>query len=167
MNRKERGELSELAFIYKASGLGFHVSKPYGDSSPYDCIVEHLGRLSKVQVKSTTYLHAATGGYQVNSQRVVSGTSKCYCAGDLDYFAFHIAPRDVWYIVPYHEVGGNLRVLLHADKPERDRRFGRYREAWHLLEGLKTSNDVLLTFSIDACEEQHTGHFSTSPAFSP
>ena len=77
MDRKRRGELSELAFIYKATGLGFNVSKPYGDSSRYDFIVEHLGRLSKVQVKSTT---RCDGAYYLNVLRRVNGGRVAYDA---------------------------------------------------------------------------------------
>jgi len=39
-NTKRRGELSELAFVYKAAGLGFGVAKPYGDSERYDFILD-------------------------------------------------------------------------------------------------------------------------------
>ncbi len=37
---KRRGELAELAFTLKATGLGFAVSKPYGDSERYDFILD-------------------------------------------------------------------------------------------------------------------------------
>ncbi len=153
MNRKERGELSELAFIYKATGLGFHVSKPYGDSSPYDFVVEHLGRLSKVQVKSASVMHNHIGSYKIAPQHRRSGKDSVYCASDVDYFAFHIVPEDVWYVVPFAVVGSSRHVLFYPIQPSLDRRFGCYREAWHLLEGFARSADPLLTFNIDACDE--------------
>jgi len=37
---KRRGELAELAFAYKATHLGFGVSKPFGDSERYDNVVD-------------------------------------------------------------------------------------------------------------------------------
>ena len=37
---KQRGELAEMAFTYKAAGLGFGVAKPYGDSESYDFILD-------------------------------------------------------------------------------------------------------------------------------
>src|SRR5205807_1544095 len=49
---KRLGEVAEAAFLAKASDLGFRVAKPWGDSDPYDFIVETGGRLWKVQVKS-------------------------------------------------------------------------------------------------------------------
>jgi hypothetical protein len=32
MNTKKRGELGELAFLYRAESVGLTVAKPYGDS---------------------------------------------------------------------------------------------------------------------------------------
>ena len=37
---KKRGELAELAFVYKAASMGFAVARPYGDSDRYDFIVQ-------------------------------------------------------------------------------------------------------------------------------
>lgn len=37
---KRRGEMAEAAFVAKVSSLGFGVAKPWGDSDPYDFIVE-------------------------------------------------------------------------------------------------------------------------------
>src|SRR3984957_10755817 len=42
---KRRGELSELAFFYKAASLGFGVAKPWGDSERYDFILDSGQRL--------------------------------------------------------------------------------------------------------------------------
>jgi hypothetical protein len=33
---KQRGELAEMGFMFKAEGLGFGVAKPCGDSERYD-----------------------------------------------------------------------------------------------------------------------------------
>jgi hypothetical protein len=48
---KRRGELAELAILWKAASLGFTVAKPYGDSDPYDFIVDAGGHQFRVQVK--------------------------------------------------------------------------------------------------------------------
>ena len=42
-NPKRTGELSEAAFLSKATGLGFRVAKPWGDSERYDFIVNFWG----------------------------------------------------------------------------------------------------------------------------
>jgi hypothetical protein len=53
-NNKGKGELAELAFLYKASGLGFGVAKPYGDNERYDFILDSGERFWRVQVRSTS-----------------------------------------------------------------------------------------------------------------
>lgn len=148
MNRKSRGELSEIAFLHKATGLGFHVSKPYGDSSRYDFIVEHLGHLSKIQVKSTACLHRC-GGYVACLHN--STASRLYSAIDVDFFAVHVIPEDAWYIIPFALAESG--IYLNPRKPSRDRRFGPYREAWHLFEGFSKPADIRFTINIDACAD--------------
>src|SRR5947208_8797147 len=52
--RKRRGEAAEAAFLAKASGLGFGVAKPWGDSERYDFLLDSgHGDFWRVQVKST------------------------------------------------------------------------------------------------------------------
>jgi len=51
LTKKRRGEMAEAAFLHKASMLGFGVSKPWGDSEPYDLIVDSGSSLWRVQVK--------------------------------------------------------------------------------------------------------------------
>ena len=51
--RKRRGEAAEAAFLAKASGLGFGVAKPWGDSERYDFILDCGHGFWRVQVKST------------------------------------------------------------------------------------------------------------------
>ena len=50
---KQRGELAEMGFMFKAAGLGFGVAKPWGDSERYDFILDSGERFWRVQVKST------------------------------------------------------------------------------------------------------------------
>jgi hypothetical protein len=54
-SHKERGEWAELQFMARATGLGLGVSKPWGESRPYDVGIEHGQRYMRVQVKSTIY----------------------------------------------------------------------------------------------------------------
>src|SRR5216684_8264623 len=50
LTNKRRGEMAEAAFLHKASSLGFGVSKPWGDSEPYDLIVDSGSGLWRIQV---------------------------------------------------------------------------------------------------------------------
>jgi len=139
MNRKQRGELSELAFIYKATSLGFHVCKPYGDSCRYDFVVEHSGYLSKVQVKSTSQLFRS-GGYYLNCQRRMKSGSFSYQPDEVDFFAAHVVPYDTWYIVPFSIIGQHYHVRFFPHEPARDK-LADYRESWHLLKAPEVHAD--------------------------
>ena len=50
---KARGEWAELRFMTLALALGFRVTKPWGDNSPYDLALDYRGRFRRVQVKCT------------------------------------------------------------------------------------------------------------------
>ncbi len=62
-NPKRAGELAEAAFLLKAQSLGFRVLRPWGDSERYDFVLDSGGRLWRVQLKSTSVIHAR--GYEV------------------------------------------------------------------------------------------------------
>jgi hypothetical protein len=49
---KRRGELAEAAFLQKVVSLRFQVSKPWGESGPYDFVLDSGERMWRVQVKS-------------------------------------------------------------------------------------------------------------------
>jgi PD-(D/E)XK endonuclease len=85
---KRKGEFSELLFILKAISLGFPVSKPFGDSEPYDFIVESSGRLTCIQVKSvyTSTRHS----YSIGALHNRNTTE--YTPGEVDFIAAYVAP---------------------------------------------------------------------------
>jgi hypothetical protein len=132
LTTKRRGELSELAFVYKAATQGFHVAKPYGDSERYDFILEAGHRLWRIQVKATTTLR--NGRYHVNCHRRTHGGLVPYQPEEVDFIVAHIIPEDSWFIVPIAVTQGHT-TLLFAPRyyPLTPGLYGAYREAWHLL----------------------------------
>ena len=52
-------------------GLGFKVTKPWGDSERYDFVVDSGGRLWRVQIKCTAAIRA--GGYHIQPIHFVYG----------------------------------------------------------------------------------------------
>lgn len=131
-NPKRCGELSELAFMYKAASLGFHVAKPYGDSERYDFILDAGHRLWRVQVKSTNTV--LSGFYHVNTQRSTSKGNVPYRPEEVDFVAAHIVPEDAWFVLPVTLVQNRTSVTVpplgHVGRPHR---LAPYREAWDLL----------------------------------
>jgi PD-(D/E)XK endonuclease len=126
---KRRGEVSELAFFYKAASLGFGVAKPWGDSERYDFILDSGQRLWRVQVKSGCHhrkrcydLHGRCGN-QEKSQ---------YTSADIDIFVAYLVPIDVWYVIPVEKIR-KKNLLFYPYGGARHPHYEHYREAWHLM----------------------------------
>jgi len=126
--RKRQGEWAEVCFLARALHLGCHVSKPYGDSAPYDFLVDMRGTLKRVQVKSVAFKDGKnfhiTAGHGLKK--------RAYHTGELDLIAAYIIPCDAWYIIPLAALGGVRAVWFAPHRPSR-RKFECFREAWHLL----------------------------------
>jgi hypothetical protein len=127
---KERGEWAELYFLMIAAGLGMKVLRPFGQTGVYDVGVDRLGRLQRVQVKSTIY-RRRSGEFSLN---VMGPQRKMYAPGTVDYFAVLLIPIDEWYIIPYEVLGGS-NCTLHLRPRGGKQLYREYREAWELLRG--------------------------------
>ena len=123
---KLQGELVELRFLARAAELGLRVSKPYGDSAPYDFLVESGGTVYKVQVKSTSFRTNNCRAYVCATNH--HGTR--YSKKDVDFIAAYIISEDAWYIIPLSAIRGR-EVSLNPRF--RRNKYRRYREAWDLL----------------------------------
>jgi hypothetical protein len=133
-NPKRAGELSEAAFLWKAESLGFGVVKPWGDSERYDFILDSGGRLWRVQLKSTSVVHAR--GYEVQAIYGVYGEGKAgYTAEDIDVLVVHIPPCDVWYVLPVDVIALSKNLRFYPDIECKCARWEAYREAWSLMGG--------------------------------
>jgi hypothetical protein len=128
---RQHGDLGEVAFLHKATKLGFMVAQPYGVGYPFDFIVQGGSGLLRVQVKAT--VHMRFGLYRVNIFRNLGAGRRAYREYEVDFVAVYIIPEDTWYILPVREVA-DRRVLMFRPKgyPRPDP-YAHYREAWHLL----------------------------------
>ncbi len=128
---KQLGEIAEAEFIAKAVGLGFVVAKPWGDSEPYDFIVNpkksfHFWR---VQVKSA-HTVGADGGC---SFRAHDHNQKSYTSEDIDALVAYARPMNAWYVMPVRVVEELKSLMLYPGSRGRRSRFERWREAWDVL----------------------------------
>jgi len=140
-NTKRTGELAEAAFVVKAAGLGFAVSKPWGDSERYDFILDSGPRTWRVQIKCTESLNA--NGYPVQSTYCDRKQKGHYTAADIDVLVAYILPLDLWYVVPAHAfpASASLRFYPEGNISGRQPRFEQYREAWRLFQQSQPSVD--------------------------
>jgi len=103
LTRKQRGEMAEAAFVVKVAGMGYEVSKPWGESSRYDLVVDVGGRLVRVQVKSA-HRAGEYGGYTFHAH---GNSYRVYRASEIDVLVAYVVPEDAWYVFP-------VAVSLHA-----------------------------------------------------
>jgi hypothetical protein len=143
-NSKLRGEWAELRFMTRAAELGIMISKPWGDSAPYDIMLEHHGRVLRVQVKST--LRIVRGFYRCHvpfnkkvgrkSSAAQTGNAKKHntknIGRQIDFVAAYLIPEDLWYILPSRiatRLSGHISLAPHRPR----HKYAPYLEAWHLL----------------------------------
>ena len=123
---KQKGEWAEVCFAAEVLLRGWRIARPYGDSGPYDCVVDAHGRLSRVQVKSVEK-HAGRNRFKVT---IAAGRNRKrrYSARQVDFLAIFVIPLRSWYVIPLAAVHGRISMSLPG-------RFERYREAWEFLSG--------------------------------
>jgi PD-(D/E)XK endonuclease len=124
-NSKLRGEWAELRFMARAAEHGLMASKPWGDSAPYDVLVERHGRVRRVQIKCTCKQRLQSYVCSVSNRRGP------YTSDQIDFIAAYIVPADTWYIVPVAALPRSFDIWLSPHRP--NSRYGLYKEAWHLL----------------------------------
>jgi hypothetical protein len=128
---KQLGEIAEAEFIAKAVGLGFVVAKPWGDSEPYDFIVNPKKSFYfwRVQVKSAHTI-GADGGC---SFRAHDHNMRSYSAEDIDALVAYARPMNAWYVMPVRVVEELKSLMLYPESRGKRSRFERWREAWEVL----------------------------------
>ena len=128
LDNKHGGELAELAFMRKASTLGFAVAKPWGDSDRYDVVVRVGQVFWRVQVKSVRAKAPQRSHYRVHT---VNWLKAPYKADEIDFLVAYIFPEDTWYVFPVLIVE-NRKSLCITPRSKRSP-FEPYREAWKLM----------------------------------
>ena len=125
LTRKRRGEMAEAAFVAKAVSLGFGVAKTWGDSDPFDFIVQSGGKLLKVQVKSA-HCVGEDGTYSI---RAHGHDMKAYRADQIDVLVAFVVPLNVWYVFPVRALRRMRSLKLFPGSRKRRSKYEKYREA--------------------------------------
>jgi hypothetical protein len=77
-----------------------------------------MGGFCGSEVKSTTFCRK--GSYTSN---ITGPKHERYARGKVDFFAVYLVPVDVWYIIPFDVVEGNLSLNL---TPRKGHKFAQY-----------------------------------------
>jgi hypothetical protein len=133
LTAKQLGEIAEAEFIAKAVGMGLVVAKPWGDSEPYDFIVNPKKSFYfwRVQVKSA-HTVGADGGC---SFRAHDHLQRSYTAEDIDALVAYARPMKAWYVMPVRVVEELKSLMLYPESRGLRSRFERWREAWGVFRG--------------------------------
>jgi hypothetical protein len=126
---KQLGEIAEAEFVAKAVGMGFVVAKPWGDSNPYDFIVNERRNFWRVQVKSAHVV----GKDGTCSFRAHDGELRSYSAEDIDALVAYAKPAEAWYVFPVRVVEGLKSLKLYPRSVGKRSKYERWREAWDVL----------------------------------
>jgi PD-(D/E)XK endonuclease len=131
LTAKQLGEIAEAEFIAKAVGMGFVVAKPWGDSEPYDFIVNPKKSFIfwRVQVKSA-HVVGADGGC---SFRAHDHEQKSYSSENIDALVAYARPMKAWYVMPVKVVEELKSLMLYPESRGKRSRFERWREDWEIF----------------------------------
>jgi hypothetical protein len=133
-NTKRRGEIVEIAFLHTVANMGFAVTKPYGDSEPYDFIVDSGNRLWRVQVKSCLYRNGLTYWVGARHRSPTVPAQGPYTAEQIDILAVDIVPADAWYVIPVNAFSPSTSFgLPSTPSGGRCGKYEQFREAWYLM----------------------------------
>jgi hypothetical protein len=110
---KSIGELSELIVAVSLSRAGYFVSKPLGESTRYDLVIDKDGRLSRVQVKTGRLRNGVIifNTYSTHYHR--KGDSCKSYKGDVDFFGIYCPELHSVYLIPIADtakLSGTIRV---------------------------------------------------------
>jgi hypothetical protein len=117
MNTKKQGDVGLGVAIGWFVSVGYTVSVPLTDSQPYDLVVDREGRLSRVQVKTTTYKPKST--YKVSltvkgGNRSATGKIKRFSSSEVELL-FIVTPESM-YLIPSGRVAAcNLTLSKDYD----------------------------------------------------
>ena len=124
---KTQGDNAELKFMLLSHELGHIISKPFGDNSKYDLIIDNGNDLEKIQIKSTSRKDTSSGMDCYNCL-VCSGSKQKqkYNEKDVDFIVIYVIPENTWYKIPVKEIKGKT-VKLYPHRQSQRNTYEKYR----------------------------------------
>ena len=133
LDNRHRGQLAEIAFVRKATSLGFAVAKPWGEGERYDFIVRVQNVCWRVQVKSVLAPTTSRPHYRMNLRIVHRrGLGVPYSSREIDFLVAYLFQANTWYVCPAKAIDGISAVCLRPGNKRN--KYEPYREAWHLMQ---------------------------------
>jgi hypothetical protein len=124
----DAGKAAEYLFTAEALKRDLVPCWPSTAMYPFDLVVACASRVSRVQVKASEKSGKAI---KVSAQKQLKGKATRYTSDDVDHVAVYLFSQDLWYIIPIKHIKG-MSIYLRPEDPKCP--YGRYKEAWSLLE---------------------------------
>ena len=119
MDKKQQGNIGEAFAIYFYTKLGYTVSKPLSENTPYDLVIDEGSGLLRVQVKTSTYQRYPNSGYTIQlrtSGGNQSGQGKTsYIDPNLVDIVFILCGDGNYYIVPAEVCSNKANIIVSPD----------------------------------------------------
>ena len=123
MDSKDKGNIGEAIFLFKALKLGCIVSKPFGDNARYDYIIDWQNKLYKVQVKYCSGLAnesficpcSSSKNHTTNKRRTTYNE-------DVDYLAFYLSSINEIVMIPIEEIGEKKTICFRKTPPKNNQK---------------------------------------------
>ena len=138
---KEKGDIGVANILSTLLAKGFRVSLPWGDSTPYDLIVDS-GQLLRIQVKSTTRRKNGALIVKVGSIATKQGKYHLRSHGEdpIDFIIAYDMVGNQCYILPkrlWENIkGGQIFLRLTPSKNKQQKNIHnalQFQNAWHFL----------------------------------
>lgn len=130
MQLKRIGDIGELAFMRRAVENGLVVCRPFVTTAPYDFVIEHNNKLSRVQVKTTGNPLPPNDRYKIKLKRGKGQSHRPYEHGETDFFAIYLQDVDVFYVIPSYILVGKISMSIFPHNPKCQ--FDMFKEGWEI-----------------------------------
>ena len=125
VNPNLRGVIAESAIAHEAAQLGFAVLVPAFGAPRCDMVLEHAGRVIRVQCKSARLEGEVVVIAAVTSRRSATGYIRTtYTADEVDVIAAHCAELKRSFAVPITDFGPGGTMSLRLSPPRNGQRAG-------------------------------------------
>ena len=130
-----KGLLAEKLFDAECTRRKIKTLKPTDPKSKYDIAIDIEGKIFKVQIKSTSYfIKRKDPKIRYGVKLVPSASNRLYLKSEVDLFAIYIEPLNIWYLIPYDNIGEKKRVTLYPY--DTSSLYDPYQNAWYILDSL-------------------------------
>lgn len=117
MEERLMREAAEVLFAARCMELGYSVSMPFSGSSPYDLIVDCMGTLKRVQIKTTDKPIQGRFTFTLRRRGGNSGNKKIkYTEEDCDLIVLHPLGTDYFVFVPPEVFTTQIKFCLSPNK---------------------------------------------------